>query len=125
MRTATWGLAVVIDALGMLLGVEYVFGGLAHVPSLVLGAAVLGLCSALLAALVAPGHVARMVGSSRVSALAAALCIAVPAVALLGSLDAGMISDIEWLAIVVAGLAGVLNWVALRARVRSLLPAGQ
>jgi hypothetical protein len=121
MRTATWGLAVVIDALGMLLGVVYLSSGLANVSSLLLGAAVLGLYSALLAALVAPSHVARMVGSSRVSALVAALCIAMPAVALLGALDAGIISDIEWLAIFVAGLAGVLNWVALKGRVRSAL----
>lgn len=49
--------------------------------------------------------------------LAAALCASVPGVAFVGSLDYGMISGLEWVAIAVAALIGWVYWRVLNQNV--------
>ena len=121
MRTVTWATAVLIDALGLLLGFGYLSGSLEHAPLLFWGTVVIIIFDALLAALLAPRRVIRIIGSSRIRAVAAGLCIAVPAIALAGSLDLGIISGQEWFAIIVAALVGILNWAAFGLRVFALV----
>ncbi len=75
------------------------------------------LFGALLLVLIRPqvfGH--RVRGSTKF------LCVAVPTIAFVGSLDSGSISGHEMYAIVFAGLVGWLNWVAFRRRVATVAP---
>ena len=120
MRTATWVTAILVDASGVLLGFAYLVGGLEHTALFFWGAVVIFIFGALLGLLLAPRHAARIVNSSRIVPVVAALCIAVPAVSLLGSLDLGIISGQEWFAILVAALIGALNWAAFKLRVFAL-----
>lgn len=114
MRTTIRGTAALVDSLGVLLGFGYLWGGVEETPLLFWGAVVIVLFGALLGALLTPRHVARLVSPSRFILLAAVLCVAVPTVAFVGSLDYGIISGQESFAIFVAVLAGALNWVVFK-----------
>ena len=53
----------------------------------------------------------------------AALCIAIPSLALIGSLDLGIISGLEWIAIALAAIVAVLNWLASNPRAQAIRKA--
>ena len=50
----------------------------------------------------------------RVAQFAMAFCVALPAIVVVGSFDAGTVSGLEVLAILMAALVGLLNWAAIR-----------
>ena len=117
MRTSTSALATLVDVLGVLFGIGYLSGGLEEASLLFGGTLVTVIFAVLLGALLAPRYATRIVSPVRFTSLAAALCIAVPTVAFLGSLDLGVISSQERLAIFAAVLVGALIWAALKVRV--------
>lgn len=83
-----------------------------------IGALLVILFGALLFLLIRPqvfGH--RVWGSAKF------LCVAMPAIAFVGSLDSTSISGHEMYAIVFAGLIGWLNWVAFRRSVVTVVPS--
>jgi hypothetical protein len=107
MNRALWILALVVDALGVCGGLSF-FATEVSLSVMAWGAAIVLLFGALVLSLFRP----QVIGGRRGTA---ALCIAVPGVVLVGSLDHGMISGQESIVIVVAALIGWLNWVALNA----------
>ena len=103
--------ALLVDALGIAMGFAHFFGQ-APLILWVWGVVQIALFGALGTLLVRPGLIAKP--AQRV-ALARALCVSVPALFLLGSLDHGIVSSQEWAAIFVAAIVGALNWGAFSA----------
>lgn len=104
--------AVLVDVLGIAMGFAH-FIGEAPLIVWVWGLVQVALFGSLATLLVRPGLIAKP--ASRV-AVARALCISVPALFLLGSLDHGIVSSQEWAAIFLAAIVGALNWGAFSAR---------
>jgi hypothetical protein len=111
MRRATWALAVLFDVLGIAMGLAHFIG---EAPPLVWfwGAIQVAVFGALVTLLVRPRVIPKPAQFAKV---ARSLCFSLPAIALLGSLDLGIISGLEWFAIFIAALIGALNWVAFNA----------
>ena len=118
MRRATWVVAILVDVVGVALGFLHF---IAEPQPLIVfwGAVQIGLFAALIAFLVRPRLVADPAHYRLVTRV---FCFSLPAAALVGSLDSGTISGLEWVAIVVAGLIAALNWVALSANAVAPLP---
>ena len=117
MNWALWGLALLVN----LLGLSYALLLLTSVPdaeSVAWGVVVLGIFAALLLLLIRP----HLFGN-HAAVSAKVLSAAVPTVAFLGSLDYGSISGLEVVAIVIAGLAGCLNWLAFRRHPKYVAPS--
>jgi len=113
MNRVLWGLAIAVDFLGIL-SAGPLFASDPPPASTAWGIVVLVIFGGLLVLLLKPqvfGTLHRMVTAAKV------LCIAVPASALIGSLDSGTISGLEASAIVVAVLVGWLNWAAVQRHV--------
>jgi len=56
----------------------------------------------------------------RLTQITITLCVALPAIALVGSLDAGTVSGLEVVSILVAAVVGLLNWAAIKRTTRGL-----
>jgi len=115
MNKAIWILAILIDALGVVLGCTYFLAN--EVLVWAWGVATIVIFGSLLILLIRP----QVFGERTHPATAAKiLCWSVPIAAFVGSLDSGVISGLEWLAIIGYGLVGGLNWLAFRGRVPHL-----
>lgn len=108
MNRALWGFALLLDTLAILATWPF-FASEPSTASVGWGAVIVALFGALLALLLKPAIFGRHLGTS-----AKVLCVAVPAIAFLGSLDTGSISGQEFYAIVLAALVSWLNWAAFR-----------
>ena len=111
-----WALAVLVDTVAICSTWPF-FTSEPTLLSVGIGALLVILFGALLLLLIRPQVFGR-----RVRGGAKFLCVAVPAIAFVGSLDSESISGHEMYAIVVAGLVGWLNWVAFRRRVATVVP---
>lgn len=107
MDRALWGLAIVVDVLGLVATWPF-FTPDPDVASIIWNVILFSIFTALLLLLLKP----RAFSRQHARLAAKVLCSAVPAAALLGSLDSASISGLEAVAIVVALLAGWLNWIA-------------
>jgi hypothetical protein len=116
MNWALWGLALVVDILGLSYAL-LLFTSMPDAESVAWGVLVLAIFTALLLVLIRP----QLFGS-HATVSARALSVAVPVVAFLGSLDYGSISGLEVVAVVIAGLVGCLNWVAFRRHPKYVAP---
>lgn len=108
MNRALWGFALIVDTLAILATWPF-FASEPSAASVGWGVVLVALFGALLVLLLKPAIFGSHAGKS-----AKVLCVAVPAIAFVGSLDTGSISEQEFYAIVVAALVGWLNWAAFR-----------
>jgi hypothetical protein len=108
MKRTLWLLAVFVDGSGIA-ATWPLFTAEPDATSVGWGVAVVTVLVGLLLLLIKPQILGRYAATTT-----KVLCAAVPAIAFLGSLDSASISGLEIVAIVIAALAGWLNWLALR-----------
>jgi len=111
MRRVIVALAVLVDVFGIAMGFAHFIG---EAPALVWvwGVVQVALFGALATLLVRPSVIAK---PAQRTTVARVLCISLPALFLLGSLDHGIVSGHEWAAIFLAAIVGALNWWAFSA----------
>jgi hypothetical protein len=102
-----WATALLLDVAGIVLGLA-----LAR-HFLVWSVLVVVTFVALVIALTLAIHSGPAVRFRRQHWMATTLPVAVPLITFGGSLDAGTISSLEWLAIIIGAVIGVVNWAAL------------
>ena len=111
MRRAIWGLAILLDVLGIVMGLAYFLGE--PPPGVWLwGSAQVLLFGALLVLLAWPRVIPNPAHSARVTWI---LCFSLPVAVSLNSLDNFIFSSQEWLAIFIAAVVASLNWAGFRA----------
>ena len=117
MNRLLWVLAILVDIIAIFSTWPF-FASEPTLMSVGIGVLLVILFGALLFLLIRP-----QVFGHRVSGCAKFLCVAVPGIAFVVSLDSASISGHEMYAIVFAGLIGWLNWAAFRRGVATEVPS--
>ena len=116
MNRSLWALALLVDTLALVATTPFFFSEPTG-TSFAWGGILVVLFGALLILLLKPQFFGR-----HAPIAAKSLCVALPVVAFLGSLDMGRISGQEVYAIALAAILGWLNWAAFRRHAANVAP---